>query len=486
MRTTSSELARAQGRDTDRRGARASNSASSVHSRAATSATICCASTSSGFGGMRRRSSSPRRTASSSAAHSTSSSRDSGNRRALGTPPTWWLARPARCRNVAIERGEPSWHTRSTSPMSMPSSSEAVAHQHLELAVLQALLGLVPQLLRHAAVMRHHLLGAEQLGQVARGALRHAPRVDEHERRAMRRREVGEALRRPRSHTSCDITASSGDDGQLDREVALAHVTDVDDLRTATRAGAPTRNRAISSIGFCVADSPMRTGGFGVSAASRSSDSARWLPRLLPASAWISSTITVRVVDSIARPDSEPSSTYSDSGVVTTMCGGRRRMPARAVCGVSPVRTSVRIGDVGRCPASRARARMPASGAARLRSMSLDSALSGERRRPAFRRAAARRHPAARGRRSRRGTRRASCRSRWARRRARCVRPGSAAMRRAAARWARRKVAANQRSTAGWKRRKRTLNRARCVSSEERLPRQNVRSTSRPVGCLPT
>ncbi len=53
----------------------------------------------------------------------------------------------------------------------------------------------------------------------------------------------------------------------------------------------------------------MRTGGWDVSAARRSSDSARWLPRLLPASAWISSTMTVRVVDSILRPDSEPSST---------------------------------------------------------------------------------------------------------------------------------------------------------------------------------
>ena len=72
-------------------------------------------------------SSSPRRTQSSSAAHSTSSSRDCGKSRAFGTPPTAWPERPARCRNVAIERGEPSWQTRSTSPMSMPSSSDAVA-----------------------------------------------------------------------------------------------------------------------------------------------------------------------------------------------------------------------------------------------------------------------------------------------------------------------------------------------------------------------
>ena len=46
--------------------------------------------------------------------------------------------------------------------------------------------------------------------------------------------------------------------------------------------------------------------------------------------AWISSTITVRVDASIARPESEPSSTYSDSGVVTRMCGGVLRS-ARAL-----------------------------------------------------------------------------------------------------------------------------------------------------------
>ena len=73
------------------------------------------------------RSSSPRRTLSSSAAHSTRSSRDSGNSRPFGVPPTAWPERPTRCRKVAIERGEPSWQTRSTSPISMPSSSEAVA-----------------------------------------------------------------------------------------------------------------------------------------------------------------------------------------------------------------------------------------------------------------------------------------------------------------------------------------------------------------------
>jgi hypothetical protein len=152
-------------------------------------------------------------------------------------------------------------------------------------------------------------------------------------------------------------------------------VTRVDDLAGA--AAVPHRKRAISSIGFCVADSPMRTGGVGVSAARRSSVSARWLPRLLAASAWISSTITVRVVASMRRPDSEPRSTYSDSGVVTTTCGGRLRIDARSACGVSPVRTSVRMSTSGRPCAARA-LRMPASGAARFFWMSLDSAFSGE------------------------------------------------------------------------------------------------------------
>ena len=70
---------------------------------------------------------------------------------------------------------------------------------------------------------------------------------------------------------------------------------------------APTRKRAASSIGFWVADRPIRSRPSPHSAARRSSDSARWVPRLFGASAWISSTITVRVVASIPRPDSEPS-----------------------------------------------------------------------------------------------------------------------------------------------------------------------------------
>ena len=41
--------------------------------------------------------------------------------------PTWWPARPTRCRPRATDSGDSTWMTRSTAPMSMPSSSELVA-----------------------------------------------------------------------------------------------------------------------------------------------------------------------------------------------------------------------------------------------------------------------------------------------------------------------------------------------------------------------
>ena len=112
-------------------------------------------------------------------------------------------------------------------------------------------------------------------------------------------------------------------------------------------------------------------------ASSRSSDNARWLPRLFGASACASSTMTVRTVDSMRRPDSEPSRMYSDSGVVTTMCGGRLRILSRSACGVSPVRTIVRISTSG-SQSCRSSSRMPAIGTSRLMRTSFESAFSGE------------------------------------------------------------------------------------------------------------
>ncbi len=61
------------------------------------------------------------------AAHSMSSSRVVANSRPCGRAPTQCPDRPMRCSATAMERGEPIWHTRSTVPISMPNSSDAVA-----------------------------------------------------------------------------------------------------------------------------------------------------------------------------------------------------------------------------------------------------------------------------------------------------------------------------------------------------------------------
>ena len=73
--------------------------------------------------------------------------------------------------------------------------------------------------------------------------------------------------------------------------------------------------------GRCVAERPMRCSGCLVISDSRSMLSARWLPRLVPATEWISSTITNSTEASISRA-CDVSIRYSDSGVVIKISGG--------------------------------------------------------------------------------------------------------------------------------------------------------------------
>src|SRR5881396_80970 len=82
-------------------------------------------------------------------------------------------------------------------------------------------------------------------------------------------------------------------------------IEDIARFLAGTGQPAPTRNCAISSIGRCVADRPIRCGRFPIRASSRASDRARWLPRLSRATAWISSTITVRTDRSMSRARSD-------------------------------------------------------------------------------------------------------------------------------------------------------------------------------------
>ncbi len=144
---------------------------------------------------------------------------------------------------------------------------------------------------------------------------------------------------------------------------------------------APPRNEATASTGRTVADSPTRCTGPGPpgrssSASSLSSDRARCAPRLVPATAWISSRITVVTPDRPARaPDVR--TRYRDSGVVMRMSGGCVAKARRSAGGVSPVRIPT-VTSGSSSPSRVAACRIPTSGERRLRSTSVARALSGE------------------------------------------------------------------------------------------------------------
>ncbi len=87
--------------------------------------------------------------------------------------------------------------------------------------------------------------------------------------------------------------------------------------------------------------------------------------------------MTDRVAASIARPRSDVTSRYSDSGVVIRKSGGRFSMAARSAAAVSPVRTATRmVGALS--PSSAAVAAISASGRSRFRWMSTARAFSGD------------------------------------------------------------------------------------------------------------
>ena len=93
-------------------------------------ATTCCASTSSGLRGTTVVSMSPSRMRRATTAHSSRSARNLGKMRPRDTSPTPCPARPMRCSPRVTDLGDSTWITRSTAPMSMPSSSDDVATRH--------------------------------------------------------------------------------------------------------------------------------------------------------------------------------------------------------------------------------------------------------------------------------------------------------------------------------------------------------------------
>ncbi len=105
----------------------ACSSSPTSQSSIAVIATICWASTSSGFRGIRSCSIWPPRIRWVTTVACTRSPWYLGKNTPRETSPTWWPARPVRCRPLATDGGDSTWMTRSTAPMSMPSSRLEVA-----------------------------------------------------------------------------------------------------------------------------------------------------------------------------------------------------------------------------------------------------------------------------------------------------------------------------------------------------------------------
>src|SRR5215470_5648619 len=103
------------------------SSSSTGQSSSAAIATICWASTSSGLRGTRSSSICPSRIRPAATAARRRSPAYLGKMTPREMSPTLCPARPTRCRPLATEGGDSTWMTRSTAPMSMPSSRLEVA-----------------------------------------------------------------------------------------------------------------------------------------------------------------------------------------------------------------------------------------------------------------------------------------------------------------------------------------------------------------------
>ena len=188
--------------------------------------------------------------------------------------------------------GCPSCTTRSTAPMSMPSSSDAVA----TIARSSPAFSLSSAARRSSRAMlpwwAATVPGPSRVSEVVRHALGELAGVGEDERRAVLGRELHQAVVDLPPHLV-------GGDGAAARPPASRRVschgrrwpTCTTRARRRARAG-EERGEALERLLRGGQADELRARA-AVSAFSRSSESARWLPRLSRASAWISSTMTV-------------------------------------------------------------------------------------------------------------------------------------------------------------------------------------------------
>ena len=298
----------------------------------------------------------------------------------MGVPSTAWPERPTRCRKAG-DRARRAELADQIDVADVDAELErGGGDQRLQLAVLQPLLGIEPLLLGEAAVMRGDVGLAQQLGQLARHPLGHAPRVDEDQRGAVLLDQLRQA--------AIDLLPDLGRHhrferrvGNLEREIARARDGRSRRWRSrdaSPRAGADQEARDLLDRLLRRRQADAQQADRRRARASRSSDSARWLPRLFGRDG-------VDLVDDHgargrqhlaaglrAEQDVERFRRRDDDvrrPAAHALAFARRRV-AGAHPGADRRRRAVR--------ARRSSSRMPASGASRLRWMSLESAFSGE------------------------------------------------------------------------------------------------------------
>ena len=240
--------------------------------------------------------------------------------RPFETSPRLCPARPTRCSPRATDFGLSTWITRSTAPMSMPSSSDEVATRH----------GIRPAFSSSSISVRcsrasepwwaRAIVSLRELVEPQREPLGEPAVVDEDDRGAVLPHEVEQAPGRSTARSSACSTRSrtpsrrrpaapaGRDRGRSParacpraRRSPRGRAPCGSRRRRARSAGRPATNRPISSSGRCVAESPMRWNGLSVARSSRSSDSARCAPRFVPATACTSSMITVSIPRRVSR-----------------------------------------------------------------------------------------------------------------------------------------------------------------------------------------
>ena len=226
--------------------------------------------------------------------------------------PSSWPARPTRCRPRATDFGLSTWITRSTAPMSIPSSRLRGRDEARDPPRLQLLLDHDPLLARERAVVGARDLFLGELVQPHREPLGEAPVVDEDDRRAVLPRRARGAPGRSRARSSGRSPRSRRPSRRRPCTHGLGELVRGARARAGPRPGRRPRGRAPCACRRRRAGSGgrrRRSGrspragaasprgrsaatGSSSSASRRSSESARWAPRFVPATACTSSTIT--------------------------------------------------------------------------------------------------------------------------------------------------------------------------------------------------